>query len=110
MEHWFDVLRGQRHGPVGTVIIFKDTVVGVQFPVPERLFIGQCRFSMSVDVILSYLSPEAFKIYLRFISVKPLVLMGLTAKLKKSKVTSSSSGNLILDKKRHFRRQRYLSE
>lgn len=48
---------------------------------------------MSVDETLRYLSPEAFKIYLRFVSVKPLVLKGLTEKLKKSKVTSSSSGN-----------------
>lgn len=63
---------------------------------------------MSVDETLRYLSPEAFKIYLRFVSAKPLVLKGLTEKLKKSKVTSSSSGNVILDKKRHFRRQRYL--
>lgn len=52
MEHWFYVLRGQRDGPVGTVIIFKDTVVGVSFSVPEHLFIGQRQFSMSVDATL----------------------------------------------------------
>lgn len=63
---------------------------------------------MSVDATLRYLSPAAFKIYLRFVSVKPLVLKGLTEKLKKSKVTSSGSRNIILDKKHHFRRQRYL--
>lgn len=109
MEHWFYVLRGQRYGPVGTVMICKDTVVGVLFSIPEHLFIGQCGFSVSVDATLRYLSPEAFKIYLRFLSVKPLVLKGLTEKLKKSKVTSSSSCNVVLDKKHHFRRQRYLS-
>lgn len=59
---------------------------------------------MSVDATLRHLSTEAFKIYLRFFSVKPLVLKGLTEKLKKSKVTSSSSGNVILDKKTPFQK------